>query len=293
MMLASQVGEILESMYPERRELVPLFIGPPGIGKTQQLYEFAKNIGVNVVTFILSNTVPSEVSGIRMPDKDTKRMEVFDDMRMASLKDGDILFLDEILEAPPMLWSACLTLIQDRIMASGRKLPDVMIVAASNKVASPSIIPASTRDRFQTIELAFDRDGWVEWFSRKHHVDETILKRITGLIAADSVGYNILTPRRVEKLYVWLKGPGDKDLKIRVISDMFDGATASALNALVAEPLQQQVFNALKDTFDFDSSIKDLSAKEMLERLQGLEEWPEIALILSNMQFDQGENVAW
>ena len=87
----AMVKPILESMYNCRSELVPCFIGAPGIGKTQGLYEFAEEIGVNVVTFILSNTVPSEVSGIRMPDKDSKRMEVFDDMRMSSLKDGDIL----------------------------------------------------------------------------------------------------------------------------------------------------------------------------------------------------------
>ena len=100
----SMVKPILRSMYPSRRFKVPLFIGAPGIGKTRGIFEFAEEQGVKVVQFILSNTIPSEVSGIRMPDRDTKKLEVFDDARMSSLEDGDILFFDEILEAPPMLW---------------------------------------------------------------------------------------------------------------------------------------------------------------------------------------------
>ena len=194
----SMVQPILQTMYNHRSEMVPCFIGDPGIGKTQGLYEFAKQKGV-----------PSEVSGIRIPDKESKMMEVFDDLRMSSLKDGDILFFDEILEAPPMLWSACLTLIQDRIMASGRKLPDVMIVAASNKVASPTIIPASVRNRFQFVQLEFDPDHWCKWFKDKHGVNP---KSLVKCIEGDSNQYNIFTPREAEKLYTWLEDKQDLDI---------------------------------------------------------------------------------
>lgn len=284
---------ILETMYPYKRELVPCFLGDPGIGKTQGIYEFADRIGAKVVSFILSNTVPSEVSGIRMPDNETKRLEVFDDARMASLRDGDILFFDEILEASPMLWSACLTLIQDRIMASGRRLPDVFIVAASNYVASPGIIPASTRDRFQFIELEFDSFNWRDWFYRKYGVvpDVDIIRRIEG----DSDQYNILTPRRVCKLYEWLRDSDDFATKKKVISSMFDSSTCQALVELAHPQLsaQQQIKVALDDSnLNVNTDLfPNMSLKSIMEYLQELPDWESIQFILSNITFEQGEEV--
>ena len=295
MLSTAMVKPILETMYESRDEMVPCFIGDPGIGKTQGLYEFAREKGVNVVTFILSNTVPSEVSGIRMPDKDSKRMEVFDDMRMASLKDGDILFFDEILEAPPMLWSACLTLIQDRIMASGRKLPDVFIVAASNKVASPSVIPASTRDRFQFIELSYDFDHWCKWFNEKFGVKPS--DKLMSLIRGDSDQYNILTPRRVVKLYKWLK-EGISETKVDVIEDMFDSTVAHILVVMarnVPSP-KRQIMNAVLNIGEDVSLPDDFEAmpfRDMLDFLQTLDVWPEIEKALANIEVEESDLYAF
>lgn len=292
------VQPVLETMYQHRSEMVPCFIGAPGIGKTQGLYQFAKDKGVNVVTFILSNTVPSEVSGIRMPDKETKRMEVFDDMRMASLQDGDVLFLDEILEAPPMLWSACLTLIQDRIMASGRKLPDVFIVAASNQVASPGIIPTSTRDRFQFIELEFDATHWCEWFNKKYGVNP---RAICPYIREDSDQYNILTPRRVTKLYTWLKDGEhhgeDWDYKIQIITSMFDAHIAELLIRMVfaKKTTQRQIKDALSEANIFvpdppsGRDLEDMSLKDIMSYLQTRPEWDAIQATLSSVTYEDEE----
>lgn len=282
----SMVKPILESMYACRQEMVPCFIGAPGIGKTQGIHEFAREKGVNVVTFILSNTVPSEISGIRMPDKDTKKLEVFDDSRMASLKDGDILFFDEILEASPMLWSACLTLIQDRIMASGRKLPDVFIVAASNQVTSPAIIPASTRDRFQFIELFFDANTWEAWFYKKHGVEPT--DNLVTRIQDDSDQYNILTPRRIDKLYTWMKdSSGNLYDKWKVVEAMFDADIANQLKAMVKHipSAQEQIINALNNSnIDFNID-RHMSLKEIMTKLQESPYWDFIQETLANIEF--------
>jgi len=291
----AMVQPILESMYDLRSEMVPCFIGAPGIGKTQGLYEFARQKGVNVVTFILSNTVPSEVSGIRMPDKESKKMEVFDDMRMASLKDGDILFFDEILEAPPMLWSACLTLIQDRIMASGRKLPDVFIVAASNQVASPGIIPASTRDRFQFIQLKYNPDSWTRWFEERYGVCPPV-ELAYQCIQEDSNTYNILTPRRVTKLYLWLnQGPKEGpvwDTKVKVITHEFDAVIAKHLVSMVKtqKSPQRQIKEAILDNIDtvnLGADFEKMSLKDIMELLQTLPEWDEIQQVLATCSFEE------
>ena len=218
MIKTSDIMGLLESMYPVRDEVIPCFIGEPGIGKTQRVHEFAKKHGVKVVTFILSHTLPSEVSGIRMPDLEHDELRVLDDAKMASLEDGDILFFDEILEAPQQLWSAVLTLLQDRVLASGKKLPNVMIIAASNKSATPKQIPPSTRDRFVWIDLKFDYEAWREWFEDRF-----------GVMPPDNLraelfkenGYNILTPRKFTKLYEWCAANDWGDVPRQVVQNEF------------------------------------------------------------------------
>lgn len=60
---------ILEGIYnneEERRTVVPLFIGNPGLGKTAMISKFAKDKGVKLVELITSQMSPFEISGIAM-----------------------------------------------------------------------------------------------------------------------------------------------------------------------------------------------------------------------------------
>lgn len=280
------VRDILESQYEFRSEMVPCFIGPPGIGKTQGIYRFAEEKGVKVVTFILSNTVPSEVSGIRMPDKETKKLEVFDDSRMASLEDGDILFFDEILQAPPILWSACLTLIQDRIMASGRKLPDVMIVAASNPVVSPGIIPPSVRDRFNFFEVCFDGENWKEWLAREHRI--FIEENLLSQIQEDSDGYNILTPRSATKKMLWMrKYPQFRDVQKMSLAHQYDEYAMQLLvdsvdNEGPKRTKREQILDVVGEFVDdVPEEWTELSLTQLFELLKERDEWSEIEKALA------------
>lgn len=281
------VHRILSAMYDLRSEMVPCFIGPPGIGKTQGVFSFAREKGVQVVSFQLSTTVPSEVSGTAAPNWESGFMEWFDNQRMRSLKDGDILFFDEILEAPPALWSACLTLIQDRVMASGRKLPDVFIVAASNKVASPGIIPASTRDRFMFIDLKFDFNTWSNWFTETYGID--VDPKLEYRIQSDSTVYNILTPRRVTKLVSWLRTVPAEERKFccDIIEDMFDSEVALILEGMVNQKMSMkaQIKNALADRgLLMPAGSEDMTLKEIFELLQAMPEWPEIEKALAETE---------
>lgn len=302
---ASEVADCVELAYDsDMRKFVPCFIGPPGIGKTAGVYEVGRRKGVKVVTFILSNTVPSEVSGIRMPDNSTKKLEVFDDSRMASLEDGDILFLDEFLEADRGLWSACLTLINDRVMASGRPLPDVQIVAASNPVASPGIIEASVRDRFRFFGVKFDFKDWSDWFEKEYGVRPH--EGLIGRIQEDSSEYNILTPRTVVGLYRYLKnGPQSGEVwkkKLHYVTAMFDASIAEIMAQFVKQrkSKQRQIGEAVENIEGLDlhevlTDYNGWSLKEIMTYLSGRDEWPMIQEALANIDFDDGseDEIEW
>jgi MoxR-like ATPase len=145
-----QIKEILEKVYENkelRKRIVPLFISNPGLGKSQIVYEFAKEKNATLVELIASQISPFEVSGICIPSHNKERMVYYDYDRIDNLKDGDILFFDELLSANPVVLSACLTLIEQRRTISGKDLPEIMIVAAANPQGMAPLSPA-IKERF-------------------------------------------------------------------------------------------------------------------------------------------------
>ena len=138
------IKEILEKIYDNdelRKSIVPLFIGDPGLGKTVHIAAFAKERGVNLIELITSQMSPYEISGIAMPDKDSKKMTYFNFDKLENLKDNDILFFDEVLNGNPVVLNACLTILEQRTLISGKPLPNIMIVGAANPQGMVPLTP--------------------------------------------------------------------------------------------------------------------------------------------------------
>lgn len=295
----SNVADILDVIYEcSRDEVVPCLLGAPGIGKTQAVYQLAERKGVDVVEMILSQRLPTEISGLVMPDNESKSMEVFDHSRLSSLKDGDILLFDEMLEAPPMVLSACLTLIQERRMMSGKKLPDIMIVAAANPLATPSLMKLSQRQRFMFINVLWDKLYWCQYIkdNMKIDVSDFLLNRIQ----TDGTGWNVFTPRTCTKLLKMAKKCNDIDVRAgddssvklfkRFCSNMYDVDVADEIIKIVKkiDPMDSLIsyldgyYGVFDDAvFDrYNREIRDqlLNAepKDIIDILSKLDEWDAI-----------------
>lgn len=289
----NQARKAIELADLDRGEIVPCLVGPPGIGKTQTVYQFAEQHGRRVVEMILSQRLPTEVSGLVMPDPEKKSMEVFDHSRLASLEDGDILLFDELLEAPPMVLSACLTLIQERRLMSGRKLPDILIVAATNPTASPNMNKVSLRQRFMWLEVKWDKYIWSHWILDNLGIEIDYDADLMSLITTDGSGYNILTPRTASKLLaLGKKILCDEDAYNRYlefIEYMFDPEVQRAFNQVFkSQSPKRQILNAVDGVVDPDTflKMKETSISDMMELLQGLDTWDEIAKSLVNIQLE-------
>ena len=194
----SQMQRYLRRYYDHRSTHACMMIGQPGIGKTQIVEELAREKGVKLEVFLLNSCQRTEVSGLRMPDNEHKKLVTFDDARMEGLKDGDILYFDEFYTAAKEVWTATMTLVCSRIMASGKKLNDIFIVAASNAVKSPVTIPPEIRNRFDTFELHLDLHDVEVYFKKKYRI--TLSKVIKSTLQPDSTTWNVFTPRTLEKL---------------------------------------------------------------------------------------------
>lgn len=234
--LTSDIEELIEAADKRRDEVVLCLLGAPGIGKTEGIEAFAKRHDRNVVHIIASQILPTEVSGMTMPNQETHTMDVFDHARLGHLKDGDVLFFDELLKGQVQVLNACLTLIQERRMMSGRRLPDVLIVAAANPLASPQQLPLEVRQRFMFVEVEFDEDSWCEYMrglgiKRPQRLVDDLVTDHTSAKAT----WNVLTPRTMTKLMLWLKECPDSEVVERYVRNEFGHAVYERMRqALVA-----------------------------------------------------------
>ena len=278
-----------------RDQIVPCFMGCPGIGKTHEIERYAKDKGKKVVHIIASQILPSEVSGITMPDKEAGGMTVYDHVRLSSLEDGDILFFDELLQGQQQVLSACLTLIQERRLMSDKPLPDIMIVAAANPLANPNQLPLAIRDRFLFIGMEFDFTEWQRYMLENQGI--AIESSIQNEIAAGDTnvtGWNAQTPRTVTKLCAFIRNNiGDEalekflldmDINRRLIKSLITSISGTSSDNMgkFTEKVKA-VIEGISDPDDKYSEIIDeitelsngtkTDTSKLMDMLIGMEEW--------------------
>ena len=84
-------------------------------------------------------------------------------------------------------------------MISGKKLPDIMIVAAANPQGMPILTP-QTRRRFLQYDIIFDNIAWKKFMFNKYKLPSKISNKLCSLIREETyVGYNYDTPADLDK----------------------------------------------------------------------------------------------
>jgi hypothetical protein len=200
----NKIYKVLEGIYKDnelRRTIIPLFLGNSGIGKTKIIEQFTRDKGVNLVNFIASQRNPMEISGMALPNKTGDKMTYLDFDTLLGMKDGDILFFDEILNGNPAVLMACLTLLENREMISGRKLPNIMIVAAANKQGSAILVP-QIKQRFVWYNVKFDPSMWADYMFEKYQMVDEVMTDLISLVQNETFltsDINYFSPRSVDK----------------------------------------------------------------------------------------------
>lgn len=283
--------QFMDLAWMMRDQIVPCLVGPPGIGKTAavQLHAKRHNCG-KVVKIVASRCVPSETVGMTMPDHEHRSMDIYNSMQLSSLEDGDILFLDELLEADQFVLSTLLTVIESREMADGTPLPDIQIVAATNDTIPPEQLKGNIRQRFMFERFVMDSNA-----TRQYIIDKT------GIVVPDEVlrsmkiegsDYNFLTPRSLTKLCLWVDACDEDRLGelANQINDIWRTTIGAKLvdarrarDKRLASPEMQIKDAVSKMVPDIADDIKDVSMTELLDILKGLPDWPSIELMLSEM----------
>jgi hypothetical protein len=176
----------------------------PGLSKTAQVKQWADEHNRTYCELIISQRMPSEISGMPMPVPDAHRMEIFDFQTLLNLKDGDVLAFDEFTNGNIQTLNACLTLIQERTMLSGTKLPSLLIVAMGNPQGRCELLP-QTKQRFWWVDVIWDAPTWKRYMKERWniYVSTELTKAIDEQYKRGfgaSTEYNYHTPRTIENL---------------------------------------------------------------------------------------------
>ena len=239
-LLTSDISGLMEAVDKRRGDIVPCLLGAPGIGKTEGIEEFARTHGRDVVHIIASQILPTEVSGMTMPNQETHSMDVFDHSRLSHMRDGDILFLDELLKGQQQVLSACLTLVQERRLMSGTHLPDVIIVAAANPLASAKMLPEEIRQRFLFIDVEFDKKSWCDYMRDRGVSDPDQLTRYLVTKGDNGISWNTLTPRTMTKLALWYRDVKDDPVAKAMVEHVIRSEFSSGVLADIKESLGEE-----------------------------------------------------
>jgi hypothetical protein len=293
---------LLDMAWALRSQIVPCLVGPPGIGKTAAVMQHAKNHGCGkVVKIVASRCVPSETVGMTMPDNERRSMDIYNSRQLSCLEDGDILFLDELLEADQFVLSTLLTVIESREMADGTPLPDVQIIAATNDTIPPEQLRGNIRQRFMFQRFEMDKLATRAYIQELTgmRLGDTILNKMTTTSGSD---YNFLTPRTLTKLCLWMDSVDKSQVNelVTVINGMFNSNIGNHIaharrdrDSKVMSP-RDQVIKGIKamirdGDISMDDDFEDCTMAELLETLQGLDNWEEIRDKLSGMTIEESE----
>lgn len=117
------------------RSPMPHLVGPPGCGKSTVVEQLAELLDVNLHVLNVSRLSPLDVEGVQMPHGvgEDMALRMLPATFWTSLKEGDILLMDEFLRGFPEVYNALLDIFTSRRVGAYR-LPKVFIIGASNSV---------------------------------------------------------------------------------------------------------------------------------------------------------------
>ncbi len=142
----------------------PVFIwGPPGIGKSALVEQFARDVGLDCVSLRGAQLAPEERIGVpRIEGKHS----VLCPPRMIAREDPYLLFVDELNACSFEVQKAFYSLINDRRLGEYRLPAGSVVVGAGNRAQDQAIVkPMSSAliNRMLHVELKPNAREWLQW----------------------------------------------------------------------------------------------------------------------------------
>lgn len=189
-MTPGQVKALLPYVFQSRR--AAFLAGPPGIGKSQVVAQVCASLNRPLIDVRLATKDPVDLEGVLVANNGSSHYSL-PDWLPRDPNAVDVLFLDELSQAPPLVQSAALGLVLDRRIGSYVLPEGVSILAAGNRQsdrAGAHKLGTALANRFvQHIEMGLSHDDWQAWA-----LETGIEPSIRSFIRAHSKSLHCWTP---------------------------------------------------------------------------------------------------
>lgn len=152
---------------------IPYISGPPGIGKSDLVFQIGDEWNLEVLDIRLSQMLPEDLTGLPSldEDKDKAHYNPFDTFPMEGDplpkgKHGWLIFLDELSSATEEVMAAIYSLLLGHRVGGKKVHSKALIVAAGNRSTDSAIarpLPDTLITRMSPVEMKVSSKDWLKW----------------------------------------------------------------------------------------------------------------------------------
>lgn len=183
-----------------------LLLSAPGIGKSEMVYEAAREAGLPCRSLLGTQIAPEDVSGV---PRIVGERSVFCPPRILLPENPEpfCLFLDELPACAPDVQKAFYSLLLERRLGEHALPAGTWVVAAGNRLQDRALVRAMSSalvNRVTILQIRHDTDEWLAWAQRAHVRPEirsfisTVPDALMRPVPADPVPFS--TPRSWSQL---------------------------------------------------------------------------------------------
>lgn len=160
-----QAKKLIQCMAQEQSFLL---LSAPGIGKSEMVYDAAREAGLPCRSLLGTQIAPEDVSGI---PRIVGERSVFCPPRilLPERPEPFCLFLDELPACAPDVQKAFYSLLLERRLGEHALPPGTWVVAAGNRLQDRALVRAMSSalvNRVTILQIRHDTDEWLAWAQR-------------------------------------------------------------------------------------------------------------------------------
>ncbi len=145
-----------------------LLLSPPGVGKSEMIYQAAEEAGLPCRSLLGTQIAPEDVSGV---PRIVGERSVFCPPRvlLPERPSPFCLFLDELPACAPDVQKAFYSLLLERRIGEHALPPGTWVVSAGNRIEDRALVRALSSaliNRVSILHIRADRDEWLGWAAR-------------------------------------------------------------------------------------------------------------------------------
>lgn len=212
--------------------LVPLTCSSPGMAKSALHQSIAKEFGLKVIDYRLSQVEPSDLLGLPMKNaRNRAEYTAFEDFPLEGDEipagyNGWMIFFDEMTSGAKMVQAACYKVCLDRMVGQKRLHENAYCVAAGNLMSDRAIVnqlSTALQSRLVHIELKLSKKDFMD-YAVKAGLDH----RITGFLDFQPSKLSTFSPDHSDKTFAcprtWefasrlIKGVPESELPLKLLA---------------------------------------------------------------------------